>query len=108
MDFWQVEKFLRFLPNPHFIEELRPKTGLDPEVIAYLEERPEYDDFYQRLYDFVSYLAPAYKKEMKSYLTIGIGCTGGKHRSVAIGQRLGEDLAKAGYAVEIVHRDFRR
>ncbi len=99
---------VRFLPNPHFVEELRPKTGLDPEVIAYLEQRPEYDDFYRRLYDFIAYLAPAYKKEMKSYLTIGIGCTGGKHRSVAIGQRLGEDLAKHGYAVEIVHRDFKR
>ena len=99
---------VRFLPNPHFIEELRPKTGLDPEVIAYLKERPEYDDFYARLYDFIGYLAPAYKKEMKSYLTIGIGCTGGKHRSVAVGQRLGEDLATAGYAVEIVHRDFKR
>jgi UPF0042 nucleotide-binding protein len=51
---------------------------------------------------------PGYQKEMKSYLTIGIGCTGGKHRSVAIGQRLGEDLGNAGYSVEIVHRDCRR
>jgi UPF0042 nucleotide-binding protein len=99
---------VRFLPNPHFIEELRPKTGLDPEVIAYLEQQPEYDDFYRRLFEFVRYLAPQYKKEMKSYLTIGIGCTGGKHRSVAIGQRLGEDLAEAGYTVEVVHRDFKR
>jgi len=99
---------VRFLPNPHFIEALRPKTGLDPEVVAYLEQQPEYGDFYKRLFDFVSYLAPAYKKEMKSYLTIGIGCTGGKHRSVAIAQRLGEELADAGYAVEIVHRDFKR
>jgi UPF0042 nucleotide-binding protein len=99
---------VRFLPNPHFVEELRPKTGLDPEVVAYLEQQPAYDDFYRRLYDFVLYLVPQYKKEMKSYLTIGIGCTGGKHRSVAIGQRLGEDLANAGYTVEVVHRDFRR
>ena len=99
---------VRFLPNPHFIEELRPLSGLDEEVVAYLRERPEYDDFYARLLDFILYLGPAYKKEMKSYLTIGIGCTGGKHRSVAVGQRLGEDLAKAGYAVEIVHRDFKR
>jgi len=99
---------VRFLPNPHFVEELRPKTGLDPEVVAYLEQQPAYDDFYRRLYDFVLYLAPQYKKEMKSYLTIGIGCTGGKHRSVAIGQRLGEDLANAGYTVEVVHRDFKR
>jgi len=99
---------VRFLPNPHFIAELRPKTGLDPEVVAYLREQPEYDDFYGRLQDFVRYVLPQYAKEMKSYLTIGIGCTGGKHRSVAIAQRLSDDLEKAGYNVEIVHRDHKR
>jgi UPF0042 nucleotide-binding protein len=99
---------VRFLPNPHFVPELRPKTGLDPEIIAYLKEQPEYDAFYQRLYDFVNYLVPQYRKEMKSYLTIGIGCTGGKHRSVAIAQRLGEQLEADGHNVEIVHRDSRR
>jgi UPF0042 nucleotide-binding protein len=99
---------VRFLPNPHFIESLRPKTGLDPEVVAYLHQQPEYDEFYRRLADFVTYLLPQYRKEMKSYLTIGIGCTGGKHRSVAVGERLGHDLAAAGYQVEIVHRDCRR
>lgn len=99
---------VRFLPNPHFVEALRPKTGLDPEVVAYLQERPEYDNFYGRLLDFIRYLVPQYRKEMKSYLTIGIGCTGGKHRSVAIGQRLGNDLESDGYSVEIVHRDCRR
>ena len=99
---------VRFLPNPHFIEELRPKTGLDAEVIEYLHRQEGYEEFYRRLYDFVSYLLPQYQKEMKSYLTIGVGCTGGKHRSVAIGQRLGDDLARAGATVEIVHRDCRR
>jgi RNase adapter protein RapZ len=99
---------VRFLPNPHFVESLRPKTGLDPEVVEYLKEQPGYDEFYERLRDFVGYILPGYKKEMKSYLTIGVGCTGGKHRSVAIGQRLAEDLAANGYAVEIVHRDCRR
>ncbi|HWS71794.1 MAG TPA: RNase adapter RapZ, partial [Thermoanaerobaculia bacterium] len=99
---------VRFLPNPHFVDELRPMTGLDREVVEYLERQPEYDRFYVKLYDFVSYLLPEYQKEMKSYLTIGVGCTGGKHRSVAIGQRLGVDLANAGYSVEIVHRDCRR
>ncbi|MCU1244861.1 MAG: hypothetical protein JWN02_771 [Acidobacteria bacterium] len=99
---------VRFLPNPHFIEALRPKTGLDPEVVAYLHQQPEYDEFYQRLRDFVTYLLPQYRKEMKSYLTIGIGCTGGKHRSVAVGERLGHDLSAGGYQVEIVHRDCRR
>jgi RNase adapter protein RapZ len=99
---------VRFLPNPHFEESLRPKTGLDPEVVAYLKSRPEYDAFYRKLYDFLDYLIPQYQKEMKSYLTIGIGCTGGKHRSVAIAQRLGEDLEKQGHSVEIVHRDCKR
>jgi UPF0042 nucleotide-binding protein len=99
---------VRFLPNPHFEEALRPKTGLDPEVVQYLERQPEYHEFYRRLFDFVGYLLPEYKREMKSYLTIGIGCTGGKHRSVVIGQRLGKDLAELGYTVEIVHRDCKR
>jgi UPF0042 nucleotide-binding protein len=99
---------VRFLPNPHFVEDLRPKTGLDPEVVEYLRTQPGYDEFYTRLYDFAAYLLPGYRKEMKSYLTIGIGCTGGKHRSVAIGQRLGNDLMNAGYTVEIVHRDCKR
>ena len=99
---------VRFLPNPHFVEELRPKTGLDPEVVEYLRRQEGYEEFYARLFDFVTYVLPGYRKEMKSYLTIGIGCTGGKHRSVAIGQRLSDDLAAAGYAIETVHRDCRR
>jgi UPF0042 nucleotide-binding protein len=99
---------VRFLPNPHFVESLRPKTGLDEEVVEYLRAQPGYEEFYDKLRDFVSYLLPGYKKEMKSYLTIGVGCTGGKHRSVAIGQRLADDLMAMGYAVEIVHRDSKR
>jgi UPF0042 nucleotide-binding protein len=99
---------VRFLPNPHFVEELRPKTGLDPEVVQYLREQVGYDEFYAKLLDFVTYVLPGYRKEMKSYLTIGIGCTGGKHRSVAIGQRLSDDLEAAGYAIETVHRDYKR
>jgi len=99
---------VRFLPNPHFIDALKDKTGLDPEVIEYLKQQPEYDTFYAKLLDFVTYLVPGYQREMKSYLTIGIGCTGGKHRSVAVGERLGMDLESRGYTVEIVHRDFKR
>ena len=99
---------VRFLPNPHFIDELRPKTGLDAEVINYLREQPDYETFYAKLSNFIGYLLPQYRKEMKSYLTIGVGCTGGKHRSVAIAQRLGNDLEQLGYAVEIVHRDCKR
>ncbi len=99
---------VRFLPNPHFIEELRPKTGLDPEVQDYLRMQPEYGTFYSKLHDFIAYLLPEYQKEMKSYLTIGVGCTGGKHRSVAIGQQLADDLQAEGWSVEMVHRDCRR
>jgi UPF0042 nucleotide-binding protein len=99
---------VRFLPNPHFVADLRPKTGLDPEVIEYLGAQPEYHAFYERLKDFVAYVLPQYEKEMKSYLTIGVGCTGGKHRSVAIAQRLSADLEAAGYSVETVHRDTKR
>ena len=99
---------VRFLPNPHFVEELRPKTGMDAEIVEYLQKQPEYEEFYRRLREFITYLLPQYQKEMKSYLTIGIGCTGGRHRSVAIAQRLGEDLEREGHTVEIVHRDCRR
>lgn len=99
---------VRFLPNPHFVTELRPRIGTDPEIVEYLGAQPEYEEFYRRLYEFVSYLVPQYRKEMKSYLTIAIGCTGGRHRSVALAQRLGEDLTGDGYNVEIVHRDCKR
>lgn len=99
---------VRFLPNPHFVPELRPKTGIDAEIIEFLRKQPQYEEFYKRLYDFVAYLIPQYKKEMKSYLTIAIGCTGGRHRSVAVAQRLGDDLEKQGHNVEIVHRDYSR
>ncbi len=99
---------VRFLPNPHFVPALRPKTGLDPEIIEYLGRQPEYESFYSKLLDFVTYLIPQYQKEMKSYLTIAIGCTGGRHRSVAIAQRLGNELEQLGHNVEVVHRDYRR
>ena len=97
---------VRFLPNPHFVESLRPKTGRDPEVTAFLESRAEYAEFCTRLFSFVEYVVPQYEREMKSYLTIGVGCTGGKHRSVAIGERLGARLAEIGYRVETTHRDI--
>lgn len=99
---------VRFLPNPHFVDGLRKKTGLDPEVIDYLKAQPEYESFVEKLLDFVRYLLPEYKREMKSYLSVGIGCTGGRHRSVAIAQRLAAELDRDGYMVEVVHRDFAR
>lgn len=96
---------VRFLPNPHFVEQLRPQTGLDRGVIDYLEDKVEYQEFFDRLLSFVNYLIPEYEKEMKSYLTIGIGCTGGRHRSVALTEKLGKALRERGVHVEIAHRD---
>ena len=99
---------VRFLPNPHFVESLRPKTGLDPEVVEYLRGQEGYEEFYGRLLDFVSYILPGYRKEMKSYLTIGIGCTGGKHRSVMVASRLARSLKREGYDVSVNHRDMQK
>jgi len=99
---------VRFLPNPHFVPALRPKTGLDAEVVDYLTSQTEFEEFCKRLVDFVGYLLPQYQKEMKSYLTIGIGCTGGKHRSVAVAERLARELEAMGSAVDVVHRDCKR
>lgn len=99
---------VRFLPNPHFVPELRPLTGADQPIIDYLENESEYREFSRRLVDFVTYLIPRYEKEMKSYLTIGIGCTGGRHRSVAIAELLGREIESAGYRVEVIHRDCAR
>lgn len=99
---------VRFLPNPHFVPALRPKTGKDPEIVEYLAEQPEYEVFANKLIDFVAYLLPKYQREMKSYLTIGVGCTGGRHRSVALGERLSSELAALGYTVQTVHRDCAR
>jgi RNase adapter protein RapZ len=96
---------VRFLPNPHFVDGLRHKTGLDSEVVSYLESKPEYGEFLDRLADLVGYLLPRYESEMKSYLTIGIGCTGGKHRSVAVGENLGKRVAALGFRVSMSHRD---
>jgi UPF0042 nucleotide-binding protein len=99
---------VRFLVNPHFVPELKPKTGLDPAVAAYIEKDPETEAFLSRLTDFLDYLVPRFEKEHKSYLSIGIGCTGGKHRSVYIAERLAEVLKQKGFPVRISHRDATR
>jgi UPF0042 nucleotide-binding protein len=95
---------VRFLPNPHYVEELRPKTGCDPEVAEYVMNRPETKEFLEKLLDFLSYTLPHYQREGKSQLVIGIGCTGGKHRSVAIAEHVGEVFSKD-YSVRVSHRD---
>ncbi len=96
---------VRFLANPHFVPELRPRTGRDPDVARFIEEGPATEPFYRRLLEFLLYCLPNYRRENRAYLTIGVGCTGGRHRSVYIAERLGRDLASAGYPVRIAHRD---
>ncbi|HEY3174417.1 MAG TPA: RNase adapter RapZ [Candidatus Polarisedimenticolia bacterium] len=97
---------VRFLPNPHFVEELRAKSGLDPEVLAYLEAIEDYRQYFQMVFSLLLFLVPRFVKEGKTYLTIGIGCTGGRHRSVSMAQKLGEELGRQGYRVKTTHRDL--
>lgn len=99
---------VRFLANPHFVPELKGKTGLDPAVAAYIEKDPETPAFLGKLTEFFDYLLPLYEREHKSYLSIGIGCTGGKHRSVYIAERLADLLKERGYPVRVSHRDAER
>lgn len=97
---------VRFLPNPHFIAELRPLTGRDPEVIQYLQSESEVVDTIARLVDLLAYLLPRFQREGKSYLTVGVGCTGGRHRSVMVAEAISARLNALGYNSKVVHRDI--
>lgn len=96
---------VRFLPNPHFIPELRPLTGRDAKVAKYVNSFPQTREFIDRISKLLIYLLPHYVREGKSYLTIGFGCTGGQHRSVMISEEVRKRLAKAKYHVAVTHRD---
>jgi UPF0042 nucleotide-binding protein len=97
---------VRFLPNPHYEAELRELTGLDAEVIEYVESSNGIDDFYGRLIPLLDYLLPAYDQEGKSHLTVSVGCTGGRHRSVVIAEHLARVYAERGeFLIDVVHRD---
>lgn len=96
---------VRFLKNPYYVPELKELTGFAQAVGQYIETDEGYAGFMQRLQDFLLPLLPRYKQEGKHYLTIAIGCTGGRHRSVYIVERLGEILKKAGYDVQVRHRE---
>ncbi len=97
---------LRFLPNPHFVPELRAHTGEEQQVRDYIMARPDSAEFLTRLESFIDYLLPRYRTEGKSYLTIGFGCTGGRHRSVAVSNMVADHLRKKGYDVNVKHRDI--
>jgi UPF0042 nucleotide-binding protein len=100
---------VRFLPNPHYEPELRPLTGNDPAIVAYINQGGELDAFYAHLDPLLDYLLPQYLAEGKAHLVVAIGCTGGRHRSVAIAEHLAERYRDgAGYLVEVLHRDVTR
>lgn len=97
---------VRFLPNPYYIEDLRPKTGDDKEVRDYVMNSEVSVEFYNKLKDMINFLVPQYIEEGKHHLVIGIGCTGGRHRSVTISNMIYDDLNSKGYRVVKKHRDF--
>jgi UPF0042 nucleotide-binding protein len=98
----------RFLPNPHWVDELRPLTGTDPSVREYVLRAPEAIEFLDELERLMRFLLPAFVREGKTYLSIGIGCTGGRHRSVVIAAELAERLGRLGYPPSVHHRDLDR
>jgi RNase adapter protein RapZ len=98
----------RFLPNPHWVEALRPQTGLDPDVRDYVYSRPGAAEFLKSSNEVLSIIRAGYEQEGKRFLTLAVGCTGGRHRSVAMATALAEQLVGAGVEVRVVHRDLGR
>jgi UPF0042 nucleotide-binding protein len=96
---------VRFLPNPHFVPELRERTGLDDDVCAYVFGTEEASEFVDRYCQLLEYLLPKYQREGKRYLNIGVGCTGGKHRSVAISKAIVERIGSSSIQCSLTHRD---
>jgi UPF0042 nucleotide-binding protein len=99
---------LRFLPNPHFVDDLRPLSGLDPPVVRFLLDRPEMQEFMVQCRSLLRFLLPLYQREGKSYFTLALGCTGGRHRSVMFAEEIARMLASEGYRVRTQHRDVGR
>jgi UPF0042 nucleotide-binding protein len=97
---------VRFLPNPNFMDGLRQLDGRDAQVTAFLQEQPEYGAFLERLGGFLEFLLPLYVREGKSYLAIAVGCTGGRHRSVAVAEHIGGLVRNMQLRVEVQHRDL--
>jgi UPF0042 nucleotide-binding protein len=97
---------VRFLPNPHFVPKLRPFSGKDPKVARYIRSFPETGEFLRRIESLLSYLIPLYIREGKSYLTVALGCTGGRHRSVALAEVIRRYLQQKKYSAKVVHRDI--
>jgi RNase adapter protein RapZ len=96
---------VRFLANPHYVDELRPKDGRDPQVRAYVEGDPGYQMLLERLEALLFPLLPSYQREGRSYLTIAFGCTGGRHRSIVVAEAFAARLRESGWTVVVRHRD---
>ena len=99
---------VRFLPNPHWVDALRPLSGLDEPVQEYVSSQPGADEFVERSRELLMILLPGYQKEGRHYFTLGIGCTGGRHRSVALSERLAQQIRDKGFKVNLIHRDVER
>jgi UPF0042 nucleotide-binding protein len=99
---------VRFLPNPHFVPRLREYTGRDAKVRRYIQSFPQTGEFLRRISGLLAYLIPHYIEEGKSYLTIALGCTGGKHRSVMLSEEIQKNLSKHKFSTKVVHRDIEK
>lgn len=99
---------VRFLPNPYYIAELKPKSGLTPEVRDFVFQYQQTNDFMTKLEDLLAFMLPHYFEEGKTSLVIAVGCTGGRHRSVAVAKEIGDFVAKRGYPTVVSHRDIGR
>lgn len=99
---------VRHLPNPYFEKKLKDLPGNDAKVVKFLDRQPEVDETIRRFSDLLNYLLPLYQREGKSYLTIGVGCTGGRHRSVMVADRIGKNLQANKRNVTVVHRDVKK
>jgi UPF0042 nucleotide-binding protein len=99
---------VRFIPNPFFVPELKELTGLDRPVLDYVMSKPESKQFIEEVGRMLDFLIPLYRREGKSYLTIGLGCTGGRHRSPALARELRDRLARSGYEVLVRDQDVAR
>lgn len=97
---------MRFLRNPHWVPALKPGTGLDPEVAAYVMADPAYEPAVSRIEELLALLIPRYRAEGKSYISVAIGCTGGRHRSVHVAERIGSFLRARGFSPTVSHRDL--
>jgi UPF0042 nucleotide-binding protein len=99
---------VRFLANPHYVDELRERTGLEAPVIEYLAAQADFGELVRRLEEMVAFLLPRYRQENRSYVTLAIGCTGGRHRSVVVAERLAAGLRQRGWEVGVRHRELER